>query len=86
MSHRQCNNNRPSSVRTPKHVSDDIRKKKSEVISVSDPGLLNRTAWTNAAVALDHIKKVRKSVKLESNPNRTHDSVVAVNSTGRLTD
>ena len=25
---------------------------------VSDPGLLNRTAWTNAAVALDHIKKV----------------------------
>ena len=68
MSNRQCNNNRPSSVRTSKHASDDIRKKKSEVISVSDPGLLNRTAWTNAAVALDHIKKVRNRKFIEINP------------------
>ena len=33
-------------------------KKKKCGVRVSDPGLLNRTAWTNAAVALDHIKKV----------------------------
>lgn len=32
--------------------------------SVSDPGLLNRTAWTNAAVALDHIKKVTRPLIL----------------------
>ena len=36
-------------------VDQNMKKK---VISVTDPGLLNRTAWTNAAVALDHIKKV----------------------------
>ena len=32
---------------------------KRRPVKVTDPGLLNRTAWTNAAVALDHIKKVR---------------------------
>ena len=31
--------------------------------AVQDPGLLNRTAWTNAAVALHHIKKVSEGVK-----------------------
>ena len=39
-----------------KHCDDLNKKKRPE--TVSDPGLLNRTAWTNAAVALDHIKKV----------------------------
>ena len=34
------------------------KRKKTEA-HVTDPGLLNRTAWTNATVALDHIKKVR---------------------------
>ena len=29
--------------------------------TVTDPGLLNRTSWTNASVALMHIKKVRRS-------------------------
>ena len=28
--------------------------------SVSDPGLLDRTSYTNASVALKHMKKVRK--------------------------
>ena len=50
-----------STSRHSKHF-DDKKKKVSEAPTVSDPGLLNRTAWTNAAVALVHIKKVRKSV------------------------
>ena len=50
-----------SSSRHSKHF-DDKKKKVTEPPVVSDPGLLNRTAWTNAAVALVHIKKVRKSV------------------------
>ena len=41
-------------------VDQNMKKK---VISVTDPGLLNRTAWTNAAVALDHIKKVGTRVQ-----------------------
>jgi len=50
-------NIRPSSMRVQsKHLEE--RKKKTE-IKVTDPGLLNRTAWTNASVALDHIKKGR---------------------------
>ena len=49
-----------SSSRHSKHF--DEKKKKAPEPTVSDPGLLNRTAWTNAAVALVHIKKVRKSV------------------------
>ena len=50
-------NVRPSSMRVQsKHLEE--RKKKTE-IKVTDPGLLNRTAWTNASVALDHIKKVK---------------------------
>ena len=39
-------------------VREAEEKKKRCSVRVSDPGLLNRTAWTNAAVALDHIKKV----------------------------
>ena len=30
-----------------------------KAVVVTDPGLLNRTSWTNASVALTHIKKVR---------------------------
>ena len=30
--------------------------------AVTDPGLLNRTSWTNASVALTHIKKVRANI------------------------
>ena len=41
-----------------KHAEDPSLTKRKPV-KVTDPGLLNRTAWTNAAVALDHIKKVR---------------------------
>ena len=41
-----------------KHPEDPSLTKRKPV-KVTDPGLLNRTAWTNAAVALDHIKKVR---------------------------
>ena len=44
-------------------VDQNMKKK---VISVTDPGLLNRTAWTNAAVALDHIKKVGTRVQCSS--------------------
>ena len=50
-----------SSSRHSKHF-DEKKKKVVEAPTVSDPGLLNRTAWTNAAVALVHIKKVRKCV------------------------
>ena len=39
-------------------MAEAEEKKKRCSVRVSDPGLLNRTAWTNAAVALDHIKKV----------------------------
>jgi len=46
-----------SSSRHSKHF--DEKKKKAPEPTVSDPGLLNRTAWTNAAVALVHIKKGR---------------------------
>ena len=41
-----------------KHQEEPSLSKRRPV-KVTDPGLLNRTAWTNAAVALDHIKKVR---------------------------
>ena len=41
-----------------KVVKHPEEKKKKTESHVTDPGLLNRTAWTNATVALDHIKKV----------------------------
>ena len=34
-------------------------EKRAKAVVVTDPGLLNRTSWTNASVALTHIKKVR---------------------------
>ena len=37
-------------------------EKKTKAIVVTDPGLLNRTSWTNASVALTHIKKVRANI------------------------
>ena len=37
-------------------------EKKTKAIVVTDPGLLNRTSWTNASVALTHIKKVRADI------------------------
>ena len=42
-----------------KHTEPEPSLTKRKPVKVTDPGLLNRTAWTNAAVALDHIKKVR---------------------------
>ena len=42
-----------------KHTEPEPSLSKRKPVKVTDPGLLNRTAWTNAAVALDHIKKVR---------------------------
>ena len=33
----------------------------TKAIKVTDPGLLTRTSYTNASVALDHIKKVNLS-------------------------
>ena len=42
-----------------KHSEPEPSLSKRKPVKVTDPGLLNRTAWTNAAVALDHIKKVR---------------------------
>ena len=35
------------------------QKDEKKAVVVTDPGLLNRTSWTNASVALTHIKKVR---------------------------
>ena len=37
-------------------------EKKTKAVVVTDPGLLNRTSWTNASVALTHIKKVRANI------------------------
>ena len=34
--------------------------------AVTDPGLLHRTSWTNASVALMHIKKVSSDTEIPS--------------------
>ena len=45
-------------------------EKKAKAVVVTDPGLLNRTSWTNASVALTHIKKVRVHGREVTKPNR----------------
>ena len=45
-------------------------EKKAKAVVVTDPGLLNRTSWTNASVALTHIKKVRADGREVTKPNR----------------
>ena len=51
-------------------------EKKTKAIVVTDPGLLNRTSWTNASVALTHIKKVRANDWRElTKPNRGASSI-----------
>ena len=47
-----------SGERTERGRSMTQQDEKKAVV-VTDPGLLNRTSWTNASVALTHIKKVR---------------------------
>ena len=55
---------KPSSNRHNKKPSESSdtkmksNKAKTESYPVTDPGLLNQTAWTNATVALEHINKV----------------------------
>ena len=46
-------------------------EKKTKAVVVTDPGLLNRTSWTNASVALTHIKKVRADGREVTKPNRS---------------
>ena len=46
-------------------------EKKAKAVVVTDPGLLNRTSWTNASVALTHIKKVRADGPLWSRGDQT---------------
>ena len=68
---------RPIRGQYPGHVMDQSEAS-TKRRSVTDPGLLNRTAWTNAAVALDHIKKVRGHGFYLSTVNRNISVVTTV--------
>ena len=51
-------------------------EKKAKAVVVTDPGLLNRTSWTNATVALTHIKKVRPDERCLGERDQTQPCVL----------